>query len=115
MPKAPPSNPSAPAKLAMARVAGVHGCVFEASHGLVAGLNDGLQGFPFVLHVALDRFNRVGNQVVSPLQLDLDLREGVLKTVLQSDELVVNADEGHDQEQEENADDDKNDDGSHDD
>ena len=67
-----------------ARVAWVHGCVFEASHGLVAGLNDGLKSFPFVLHVALDRFNQVGNQVVSSLQLDLDLREGVLKTVLQN-------------------------------
>ena len=75
---------------------------------------DDPKSFPFVLHVALDRFNQVGNQVVSSLQLDLDLREGVLKTVLQSDERVVNADQGHDQEQEENADDDKNDDGGHD-
>ena len=35
--------------------------------GQVAGFDDRLQGLPLVLHVALDRFHKVGNQVIPPL------------------------------------------------
>ncbi len=42
-------------------------------------------------HVTLDRLDQVGNEIVSPLQLHLDLREGILVAVAVGDELVVDA------------------------
>jgi hypothetical protein len=42
-------------------------------------------------HVALSGLNKIRNQVVTPLELNFDLRERVLETILERDQLVVNA------------------------
>jgi hypothetical protein len=41
--------------------------------GLLAGLDDGFERFAFVGGVALDRFDEVWNQVVTALELHVDL------------------------------------------
>ena len=43
------------------------------SHGLAAGLGDGLEGLALVLHVAFGGLDEVGDQVVPSLELDVDL------------------------------------------
>jgi len=49
-----------------------------------------------VLDIAFDGFDKVGNQVVAPSQLHVNLREGVLDAVAFVDQPVVNADPPHD-------------------
>jgi deoxycytidine triphosphate deaminase len=63
-----------------------------------------------VLHVALGRFDEVGDEIVATFELDVDLGEGVFETVSQGDEGVVDAgdpeaEDDHDEEQ--NAEDDE--------
>ena len=70
---------------------GLAAALFKSAHRLVAGLDHGLERAPLVGHVALGGFDQVRNQVVAPLELHLDLRERVLKAVLERDELVVDA------------------------
>ena len=55
-----------------------------------------LEGLLLVRGVALDRLHQVRDQVVAPLELDVDLRPGVLHLVAQADEPVVDADRGND-------------------
>lgn len=64
--------------------------------GLVAGVDDLRQRLAVVLHVALGRFNKVGNQVVATLKLHVDLSPGVVQPVFQSDKAVVQADDVND-------------------
>jgi hypothetical protein len=45
------------------------------------------------LHVALDRVDEIRNQVVAPLELNVDLPPGIIHLVAHSHERVVNADE----------------------
>ena len=45
-----------------------------------------------VLQIALGRLDQVGDQVVSPLELDINLREGVLEAVPQRHQAVILAD-----------------------
>jgi hypothetical protein len=39
----------------------------QAAHGLIAGRDHRFERLTLVLHIALDRLDQVGNQVVSPL------------------------------------------------
>ena len=64
-------------------------------------LIDRFQRFPLVLDVALGHLDQVRDQVVAPLQLHVDLREGVLVAVPQGDQPVVHADDD-DRQQEHN-------------
>jgi hypothetical protein len=52
-------------------------------------------------HVTLGGFDKVGDQVVTAFELDIDLSERVLESILQRDQIVVQANEVH---QEENND-----------
>jgi len=73
---------------------------------LVARLDDRLQRLAFELHVPLDALDEVGDQVVTPLELDVDLREGVLEPVAQPDQAVVDPrDPGGEQDQDGDGDD----------
>ncbi len=45
--------------------------------------------------IALDGFNKVGDQVVAALELNVDLLPGVLDLVTQSDQAVLQAHEPH--------------------
>ena len=71
-------------------VLGVGGGVAARALRLVAGLGDPRQGFPLMVHVGLGGFHQVGYQIVAPLQLHVDLREGVLEAVLKAHQPVVN-------------------------
>jgi hypothetical protein len=84
--------------------------------GDVAGLDDGLEGLALVLEVALGDFDEVGDEVVTALQLDVDLGEGVLEAVAEGDEAVVDAgdEEGGDQRETEESDEDDDEGDGHD-
>jgi hypothetical protein len=45
-----------------------------------------------MLHVALDGFDEIGDQVVAARQLNVDLREGIPDAVALVDQPVVNTD-----------------------
>jgi hypothetical protein len=47
-------------------------------HCFAARLDDFLQGIVLVLHIALDGFHEIRNQIVAALELDVDLFPGVL-------------------------------------
>ena len=53
-------------------------------------------------HVALDGFDESGDEIVAAFELDFDLCEGVLETVFEGDEFVVDGDD-----EQENGDDDR--------
>jgi hypothetical protein len=48
-------------------------------------------------HVSLNRLHKVGDQVVTPLELDLDLGERVVDSVSQGDQAIENANGVHQQ------------------
>ena len=62
-------------------------------HGRASG-GDAVQRLPLVLHVALDRLNQIRNQVVAPLQLNVNLRPGVLHLVPAPHEAIVEPHDG---------------------
>jgi len=62
-----------------------------------------------VLEIAFGGLDQVRDQVVAPLQLHIDLREGVFVTVTQGDERVVAADHENQQETADQNDDDEKD------
>jgi len=64
----------------------------EAGLCRVARLDDILERLALVLHVALDGFDEVRDQVVAPRELHIDLGECVLYPVSLVDQPVVNAD-----------------------
>ena len=61
--------------------------------GGVAGGDHRLERGAFVLQVALGGLDKVGDQVVAALELDVDLREGVHEAVAQLHETVVGTDD----------------------
>src|SRR2546423_15579031 len=63
----------------------------------------------FMCRVALDRFDEVRDEVMSPLELDVDVRPGLLHTLAERDEPVV----GRDEEEGDHPNDDKDDDDLH--
>ena len=44
-------------------------------------------------HVGLGGFDQVGDQIVAALELDVDLREGVLEAIAQVHQVVVERDQ----------------------
>ena len=54
-----------------------------------------LQGLGFMGCIAFDSLNQVGNQIVTALQLHIDLRPAVGLLVAESHEAVVDGDEPH--------------------
>ena len=75
--------------------------------GRVAGLDDGFERAAFVRGVALDGFDEVRDEIEPALQLDVDLRPGVVDLVAAPDQAVVGADEdGHDHQDDHDDDDD---------
>src|SRR5207248_4015224 len=83
------------------RVAGGRGRALRGGARLVARDDDRLQRLALVLEVALGRLDQVGDQVVPPLELHIDLRESVLVAVAQLDQPVVS---GHRQQSNEDQD-----------
>ena len=69
-------------------------------------LRDGLEGLALVRRVALDALDEVRNEVPAALELDLDLRPGVVDAVAVPDEPVVERDE-HDRDDDDQPDDDE--------
>jgi hypothetical protein len=61
--------------------------------GGVARLDHRLERLALVLHVSLRRFDEVRNQVVTTLELDVDLRPGLLGDILEAYEAVIESDE----------------------
>jgi hypothetical protein len=62
-----------------------------------------------VFHVALGHLDQVRDEVVTTLQLDLDLRERVLEAVAKRDQLVEDADHQHADDEHQNDNDGKRD------
>jgi hypothetical protein len=63
-----------------------------AGHGLRTGVDHRLQRVLLERHRALDGVDEVGDQVVPPLELHVNLLPGVHRLVLEGDEAVVGAD-----------------------
>jgi hypothetical protein len=61
------------------------------SHRSRAGLDDARQRVPFEFHDAFHGVDQVRDQVVAPLQLDVDLPPAVGRLVAQADQPVVGA------------------------
>jgi len=80
-------------------VGGVARRPLQAGARLVPGLDHGIERLALVGHVALRGLHQVGNQIVAPLELNLDLRERILVTVAKRDELVEDAHRGGDEQQ----------------
>ena len=59
------------------------------------------------VHRALDRVHQVGNQIVAPLELHVDLLPGVGHLVLERDEAVVGADDPQDDDHKDDQQDDR--------
>jgi hypothetical protein len=64
---------------------------------LIARRYDRFERFPLELHRTLDRVDQVRNQVMPSLQLHVDLLPRIRDLILQTDQLVVGADEPEDQ------------------
>src|SRR5688572_22290784 len=79
------------------------------AHGGGAGLDDLLHGLGLVLGVTLHRLDQVGDEVVTALQLDVDVRPGFIGAVAQGDQAVVDGDQPGDDHHEEQAKDDHDD------
>ncbi len=80
------------------------------AHGLCAGFGDGFECFALVAHVAFDGFDEVGDEVVAALELDINLRPGVIHVIAEVDEAVVDGDEPEDEDGEDGE---KNENGGH--
>jgi len=63
----------------------------EIRHSSIAGIDDGVECFAFMLHVTFDGFDEIGNQVITTGQLHVDLSESVFYTVAKVDQTIVNA------------------------
>lgn len=60
--------------------------------GLIAPASDLGEGFFLMSGVAFDGFDQIGDEVVTGLEADVDLRECVFHAILHSDEVVVGFD-----------------------
>ena len=63
----------------------------EIRYGSITGTDDGVECFAFMLHVAFDGFDEIRDQVVTPGQLDIDLRESVFDAIAKIDQTIVDA------------------------
>ena len=70
--------------------------MFTRSGGCVAGLNDGFERLPLVLHIALSCLNEIRDEIVAALQLNIDLSKRVFVAVPVADETVVDPDGNED-------------------
>ena len=73
-------------------IGGIGGGGLRGGQGDVAGLDDIFERAVLVLEVTLGDLDEVRDQVIAALELDIDLREGVLETVAEGDKPVVDAD-----------------------
>src|SRR5690606_37495259 len=79
------------------------------AHRRIARLDDGFKRARFVCSVTLHGLDQVRDQIVALLQLDVDVGESLVAVLTKRDEAVVNADQQHRQ----NGDDDEDDNQSH--
>ena len=77
--------------LLLGQLAGRGAGLLRVDRALARG-DDGLERGPLVRGVALDGLDQVGDQVVTPRELDVDLRPGRLDLVALPDELVERRD-----------------------
>jgi hypothetical protein len=84
------------------RVTRIVGRGLAGRHRLVARIDHRLQGLPLVLEIALGGLHQIGDQVVTPFELDFDLGKGVLEPVAQLDQPVVDTDRPDDDEENDN-------------
>jgi hypothetical protein len=49
-----------------------------------------------MLHIALGGLDQVRDEIITPLQLDIDLGEGILKTIAEDNESVIDTDDPQD-------------------
>ena len=70
------------------RVARARGRLLLGGHRLVPRTNHRIERLALMAHVALGDFDEIGDQVVSPLELHVDLAEGILVPVPQGHERV---------------------------
>ena len=70
-------------------------CGPRRGHGGVACSDDGFEGLGLVLGVALDGLDEVGDQIVPPSELHVDLRPVVVDRRRERDEAVVRRDRPH--------------------
>ena len=59
----------------------------------VSGADNRFQGFPFMRHILFHHFHQVGDQVVTPFELDIDLGERVFIAVSEGNQTVVYGDQ----------------------
>ena len=59
------------------------------ANGIRTELDDGLQRAALVAHIAFDRLDQVGNEIMPALELHVDLGPGVVHLVAQVNETVV--------------------------
>src|SRR5437763_730291 len=62
-------------------------------HGEVAGVDCGGEGALLVAGIACSRFHQIGNQVIAALELDVDIRPGVIGRDVQAHQAVVHPDQ----------------------
>ena len=91
-------------------IGGIGGDGGGGGGGDVAGFDHGLERGALVLHVALSGLDEVGDEIVTALELNIDLGEGVLEAIAKGDEAVVDAGDpkaGDQEDGEDNAEDDE--------
>ena len=65
----------------------------DGGGGGVAGGDDGFERLLFMLGVALDRLDQIQDKVAAALKLRVDVLPGVIDAIAQRNEIVVNADD----------------------
>lgn len=91
-------------------IGGIGGDGGRSGGGDVAGFDHGLECGALVLHVALSGLDEVGDEIVTALELNIDLGEGVFEAIAKGDEAVVDAGDpeaGDEEDGEDNAKDDE--------
>ncbi len=63
------------------------------AHGAIAGVDDGFKSAFLVAGVALDGLDEVGDEVVAPLELDVDVSPGVVRGDLETNQAVIHPDQ----------------------
>ena len=66
-------------------------------HGGAAGLDHGVERPAFVRGITFHGFDQIGNQVVSLLQLYIDVGEGLIDALSERDQSIVDEDSENDQ------------------
>ena len=86
-------------------IGGIGRGLLPRGHGAVAGRHHFVERAPLVRHVAFRGLDQVGDEIVPPLELHVDLRELILEFVAERDQPVVDAD-AHAADDQHDADDD---------